>query len=128
MLEDYEAEEYLVVIVTGGDVVVVQLLYGLGLYVSEHEGVVAEKEIAHVAGDGAAEPIVDDIDGEAAFLAADDGVRKELAADLAVKPLEAAVADLETGAEALNVFDDFAIQEWDASLEGMSHGDFVAVH
>ena len=107
--EDEEAEEGFVMIVALGEV------FG-------------GEELIEFAGFGGAEPIVDDIDSEAAFFSTEEGGREELSADRAVEPFALAVTDFEMGAELLDIFDDLAIEEGDAGFEGVSHGEFIGEH
>ena len=126
--EDEEAEEGFVMVVALGAVFGGEALDGDGVDVLVEAGGGIGEEMVELAGFGGAEPIVDDIDGEAAFFSAEKGGGEELAADFAVEPLALAVADFEVGGELLDIFDDGSIEEGDAGFEGVSHGEFIGEH
>ena len=126
--EDEEAEEGFVMIVALGEVFGGEALDGGGVDPLVEEGGGIGEELIEFAGFGGAEPIVDDIDSEAAFFSTEEGGREELSADRAVEPFALAVTDFEMGAELLDIFDDLAIEEGDAGFEGVSHGEFIGEH
>ncbi len=126
--EDEEAEEGFVMIVALGAVFGGESLDGGGVDPLVDEGGGIGEELIEFAGFGGAEPVIDDIDSEAAFFSTEEFWGEELAADFAVEPFALAVTDFEMGAELLDIFDDWAIEEGDAGFEGVSHGEFIGEH
>ena len=84
--------------------------------------------MGHLAIDGIAEPIINDVAGKSSFPSLQERLRKIRAANLTMEPFPRTVPDLELRGQAFHVLDNFLVDKRHTQFKAMCHRKFVRVH
>src|SRR5882724_12991009 len=128
LLEHDEAEEQFMIVLPPRAMIVQKPAHRLRVQLLKHERTFVQQQFRKISLRARIEPVVHDVDREAAFFAQQNLRRKKFETHATVQPFADAGADFVIGVQPLRVFDDIAVQIRHTRFKAVRHRKFVGIY